>query len=173
MHRRKVSRCRYVLFSVASVVSNSLQSMGCNPPGSSVHGIFQAKTLEWVAMPSSRGSSQPRDRTHILYHWAIREAHIKVVRMSGFRSACNYRMVVRILRLCNPPRAFHVDSLRPVNCSLLASSVHGILQAKTLEWVAMLSSRGSYRPRNQTHVSYHLCIGKWVLCHYCHVETEG
>ena len=31
--------------------------MGCSPPGSSVHGILQARTLEWVAMPSSRGSS--------------------------------------------------------------------------------------------------------------------
>ena len=61
----------------------------------------------------------------------------------------------------------------PMDCRLPGSSDHGILQAKILEWVAMLSSRGSYRPRNQTHVSYHLCIGKWVLCHYCHVETEG
>ena len=34
--------------------------MDCSPPGSSVHGILQAKILEWVAMPSSRGSSQPR-----------------------------------------------------------------------------------------------------------------
>ena len=33
--------------------------MDCSPPGSSVHGIFQARILEWVAMPSSRGSSQP------------------------------------------------------------------------------------------------------------------
>ena len=33
----------------------------CNPPGSSVHGIFQARILEWVAIPSSRGSTQPRD----------------------------------------------------------------------------------------------------------------
>ena len=39
--------------------------MNCSPPGSSVHGIFQARILEWVAMPSSRGSSQPRDRTHV------------------------------------------------------------------------------------------------------------
>jgi len=31
--------------------------MDCSPPGSSVHGILQARTLEWVAMPSSRGSS--------------------------------------------------------------------------------------------------------------------
>ena len=42
----------------------------CNPmdyslPGSSVHGLFQAKILEWVAMASSRGSSRPRDQTHI------------------------------------------------------------------------------------------------------------
>ena len=35
--------------------------MDCSPPGSSVHGIFQARTLEWVAIPFSRGPSQPRD----------------------------------------------------------------------------------------------------------------
>ena len=39
--------------------------MDCNPPGSSVHGISQAKKLDWVAMLSSRGSSWPRDRTHV------------------------------------------------------------------------------------------------------------
>ena len=33
----------------------------CSPPGSSVHGILQARILEWVAIPCSRGSSQPRD----------------------------------------------------------------------------------------------------------------
>ena len=37
----------------------------CSPPGSSVHGILQASTLQWVAVPSSRGSSQPRDLTHV------------------------------------------------------------------------------------------------------------
>ena len=35
--------------------------MDCSPPGSSVHGIFQARVLEWVAIAFSRGSSQPRD----------------------------------------------------------------------------------------------------------------
>ena len=40
-------------------------SMDCSPPGSSVHGILQARVLEWVAMPSSRESSQPRDRTRV------------------------------------------------------------------------------------------------------------
>ena len=37
--------------------------MDCSPPGSSVHGVLQATILEWVAMPFSKGSSQPRDQT--------------------------------------------------------------------------------------------------------------
>ena len=41
--------------------------MDCSTPGSSVHGISQARTLEWVATPPSRRSSWPRDRTHISY----------------------------------------------------------------------------------------------------------
>ena len=39
--------------------------LDCSPPGSSVHGILLARILEWVAMLSSRGFSQPRDRTHV------------------------------------------------------------------------------------------------------------
>ena len=39
--------------------------MDRSPPGSSVHGILQARILEWVAMPSSRASSQPGDQTHV------------------------------------------------------------------------------------------------------------
>ena len=56
----------------------------CSPPGSSVHGIFQARILEWVAISYSMGCSQPRDQTcissvscigrQILYHWATWEA---------------------------------------------------------------------------------------------------
>ena len=57
--------------------------MDCSPPGSSVHGISQARILEWVAMPSSRGSSQPKDQSHVscvsciaggfFTHWVISE----------------------------------------------------------------------------------------------------
>ena len=53
----------------------------CRPPGSSVHGILQARILEWVAISFSRVSSRPRDRTqvsHIIGRrfnlWATREA---------------------------------------------------------------------------------------------------
>ena len=52
----------------ACMRAKSLQScptlcdpMDCSPPGSSVHGILQVRILKWVAMPSSRGTSQPRD----------------------------------------------------------------------------------------------------------------
>ena len=41
--------------------------INCSPPGSSVHGTFQARILQWVAISFSRGSSQPRDRTHTSY----------------------------------------------------------------------------------------------------------
>ena len=41
--------------------------MDCSPPGSSVHGILQARILEWVAMPFSKGSSWPRDRTWVSF----------------------------------------------------------------------------------------------------------
>ena len=65
-----------------SVVSDSCNRMDCSPPGSSVHGILQARTLEWVAIPFSRESSWPRDRTWVsciaggfFTIWATRKAH--------------------------------------------------------------------------------------------------
>ena len=54
--------------------------MDCSPPDSSVHGILQARIPEWVAIPSSRGSSWPRDwpKSPALWgfftHWTTREA---------------------------------------------------------------------------------------------------
>ena len=63
----------------------------CSPPGSSVHGILQARILEWVAMPSSRGSSPPRDWNFVscvscfagryFNNWAFRE--VQIVSYSG------------------------------------------------------------------------------------------
>ena len=56
--------------------------MDCSPPGSSVHGILQARMLEWIAMPSSRGSHRPGHWTQLSHIegefftiWATREAH--------------------------------------------------------------------------------------------------
>ena len=52
------------------------------------------------------------------------------------------------LTLCNP-----------MDCSLLGTSVYGILQARILEYIAMASSRGSSLRRDQIHISYVFCIG--------------
>ena len=51
--------------------------MDWSPPGSSVHGMLQARILEWVAISSSRGSSPPRDRTPHLLH--CREGSLSLV----------------------------------------------------------------------------------------------
>ena len=53
----------------------------------------------------------------------------------------------------------------PMDCILPGSSVHGILQARILEWVVMPSSRGSSQPRDGTRVSYVSCIGRQLLYH--------
>ena len=60
-----------VLFQGACMLRLTLcNPIDCSPPDSSVHGIFQARILEWVVTAYSRGSSYPRDQTHLL-HWQV------------------------------------------------------------------------------------------------------
>ena len=75
--------CLFMYMYVCSVAQFCLtlrDPMHCSPPGSSVYGILQARTLEWVAMPSSKGSSRPRNWTQVscfagrfCSDWATRE----------------------------------------------------------------------------------------------------
>ena len=69
------------LCSVSSIISDSFDPVDWSPPGSSVHEILQARVLGWVAMASSRGSSQSRVQTWVSCivggfstHWATWEA---------------------------------------------------------------------------------------------------
>ena len=80
---------------------------------------------------------------------------------------CSPQMLLCVYFFC-----LHAKSLQsclilcnPVDCSPPGFSVHGILQARILEWVAMPSSRGSSQPRDRTYVSYMSCIGRQVLYH--------
>ena len=64
-----------------SIVSDSCDPMGCTSPGSSVHGISQARVLEWVAISFSRESFKPRNQTQVsciadrfFTDWAMRES---------------------------------------------------------------------------------------------------
>ena len=58
----------------------------------------------------------------------------------------------------------------PMDCSLPGSSVHGISQARILEWVAISFSMGSSLPRDQTPISCISCIGRHIL--YCCITWE-
>ena len=60
------------------------------------------------------------------------------------------------------------NSCDPMDCSLPGSSVHGILQARILEWVSVSYSRGSSWLRDWTRVS---CIGRQILYHQCHHDS--
>ena len=73
--------CSYMPCLVAQSCLTLCSPVDCSLPGSSIHGISQARILEWVAMPSSRGSSRPRDQTQVsciagrfFTDWATREA---------------------------------------------------------------------------------------------------
>ena len=74
--------------------------MDCSPPGFSVHGILQARILEWEAIPFSRGSSWPRDRpgslscSQIHYHLSHNCQSLKVV---------NQKVVIDIIYICEVP----------------------------------------------------------------------
>ena len=57
--------CAVLYWAVSQSCPILCDPMDCSLPGSPVHGILQARTLEWIAMLSSRGSSQPRDRTQV------------------------------------------------------------------------------------------------------------
>ena len=99
--------------------------MNCSPQGSSVHGILQARILQWVTMPSSRGSCGPRDRIQVSY--------VSCIGREFFITA---KSLQSCLTLCDP-----IDGSPP------GSPVPGILQARTLEWVAISFSNAWKWPR--------------------------
>ena len=122
--------------------------MYCSPPGFSIREISQAKILEWVTISFSRGSSPPRDRTWVsliggsrFNLWATRETHL---------SFNPFGAEISLLLFCCKSCPTLCD---PMDCSPPGSSVHGIFQARVLEWVAISFSRGSSRPRDRTWVS--------------------
>ena len=73
------------------------------------------------------------------------------------------REELHLIGLCAKSLQLWLTLCDPVDCSPPASSVHGILQARTLEWVAKPSSRGSSRPRDPICFSDVCCTGRWVL----------
>ena len=115
--------------------------MDCSPPGSSVHRISQARILEWVTKPSSRGSFWPRDQTHISCVSCTGKVDSLPLchRWSPINTMC---CVLSQVQLFSTPRT--VAHQAPLSM--------GILQARILEWVAKPFSRGSFWSRDRTQV---------------------
>ena len=93
--------------------------MDYSPQGSAVHGILQARILEWVAMPSSRGSSQPTDWTQVsciagrfFTVWATREALISHSRTWRRMAPLSSTLTWKIPWMEEPGRVQSMGSLR-------------------------------------------------------------
>ena len=72
----------------------------------------------------------------------------------------NYKTTSHGDMSCHSVTKSHLTLCNPMNCSLPGSSVHGISQARILEWIAISFSSGPPRPRDRTRIS---CTGRWVF----------
>ena len=126
----------------AAAAAKSLQSCPTlrnprdgSPPGSAFLGILQARTLEWVAISHSS-----------VWKWKVKvkDEWSQVKRTSpgcGGSQSETSKVKVKVSLSC------------PTLCYPMDYSVHGILQARILEWVPFPFSRGSSQPRDRTQVS--------------------
>ena len=117
-------------------------AMDCSLSGSCVHGILQARILEWVAFSSFRGFSWPGMEPCLSYvlHWQV--GSLPLAPPGKPYTAQSVLVAQSCPTLCDP-----------MDCSLPASSVHVILQARIPEWVAIPFSRGSSWPRDPIWIS--------------------
>ena len=119
----------------------------------------QLRTTPWTAahqVPPSLGFSRQEHWSGLpfLLQPSEQVLHKYLSLLNGWIDGCAYVPAQSCLTLCDPS-----------DCNLQGSSVHGILQARILVWVAMPSSRGSSWPRDLTHILYIPCIGSPVLYH--------
>ena len=134
--------------------------MDCSLLGSIVCAVSQLRILEWVAISSSRGSASPRNRTWvsqvscigkwILYHWATWGAQ-----NSAAAAAAAAKSLQSCPTLCNP-----------IGGSPPGSTVPGILQARTLEWVAIsFSNAWEWKVKAKLLSSVRLLATPWTAAH--------
>ena len=142
--------------------------MDCNLTGFSVHGILQARILEWVAIPFSRGSSQHRNQTQVSFIagrfftvWTTREAQFELYsprNSPGQNTGVGNRSLLQGI--------FPAQGSNPglLHCWRILYQLSHQGSPRILEWVACPFSRGSSWPRNQTWVSCiaHVFFTNWA-----------
>ena len=151
-----------VKVSVAPSCPFLCESMDCSPPGFSVHGILQARILEWVAIPFFRGSSQPKYQTQVsciaggfFTVWATREApRLEWVAISS-------RQGIFPTQGSNPGL---------LHCRRILYFLSHQGSPRILEWVAYPFSMGTSRPRDWTRVS---CIAGGFSTSWATQEAQG
>ena len=152
-----------------------------------VHGILHTRILEWVAFPFSRGSSQPKNRTRVsctaggfFYRELIKQTRPSskhftylIVLIILRRKYSYYSLFTEIKDGGSEKSTFlrfsSVAQSCPTLCDPMDYTVHGILQARILEWVTFPFSRGSSQPKNRTQVS---CIAGWFFSSWATSEAQ-
>ena len=130
--------------------------MDCSPPGSSVQGILQARILEWVAISSSRASSQPRDQTCSCYISAL---------AGGFFTTA----AAALMSLQSCPALCDL-----INGSPPGSPIPGILQARTLEWVAIsFSNPWKWKVKVKSLSRVRLLASPWTAAYQAGSSIHG
>ena len=101
---------------------------------------------------------QPLSKVHLSSH------KIGIKTASNSNSQCRLNDISYIKYITEQTLSqFYLTLCDPADCSPPGSSVHGILQARTLEWAAISCSRGSFQPRGWTWVCFISCIGRCIL----------
>ena len=147
--------------------------MDCSPPGSSVHGILQARTLDWVAMPSSRESSQPRSA-------ALQAASLpselpgKPVNINSLLGSTFWSAAVRTL-LCNSCHftctKYSIKSLLFLRNRLhvmkygLSYETLNLTCANITPLLARVSGCGEFNGVDSSVTSTPLSPWDWLTCH--------
>ena len=167
--RRSYMTCYVTALRAMSLLSVFFFVSICLPPKKMLY--FQEKssrlwkvqvTLQVTFCEFCLSSSLLRSQSVWLYwnihFWLRFWRKLVPVLVSGSNSVSFCHMWTKLFQLC-------WILCDPVDCRPPISSVHGILQARILERITMSFSRGSSRPRDQTHISCISCIGRQILYH--------
>ena len=132
--------------------------MDCSLPGSTLHGILQARVLEWVAISFSRGSSQPRDRTRVsrilgrrFNLWATRE-------VSNFNFLRNFHTVFIVV----PPIYI------PTNRAQMFPFLHIRANIRCI-----MEKAREFQKKKHLFLPYWLCQSLWLCGSQSTVENSG
>ena len=153
--------------------------MSCCLPGSSIHEIFQARILEWVAISFSRGSSWPRAGTHvscffyivrlILYHWATWEVTVRSLQMSHWRDNGTKKC---------PPPSLGLHTQHSPDSMEVTPHLNAVSEKTGLKWpwggLDEVSPPGEIRTLSGKKVSYfffltRLCVLRLLLAVFVYI----